>query len=108
MANEKPNGTAPDLHQRVESQAARKLKARRKPNRGVWAGVRMFGMVGWSVAVPALAGAAFGIWLDDRFPGRQSWTLTFLLIGIIAGCLNAWYWVQRESRAIHKDIEDDN
>jgi ATP synthase protein I len=58
----------------------------------------MFGLVGWSVAVPTVAGLALGIWLDARFPGRASWTLTFLVVGVALGCLNAWYWVKQESR----------
>lgn len=79
---------------------ARKLKARRdrNQNRRVWFGLGMFGLVGWSVAIPTLVGIAVGVWIDVRFPSRVSWTLTLLFIGIMLGCLNAWYWVQRESR----------
>ena len=29
---------------------------------------------------------------------RISWTLTLLIIGVVLGSLNAWYWVKRESR----------
>jgi ATP synthase protein I len=36
--------------------------------------------------------------LDKTSPGRFSWTLMCLLIGVIVGCLNAWYWVNRESK----------
>jgi ATP synthase protein I len=57
----------------------------------------MFGLVGWSVAIPTLLGIALGLWLDARWPGRVSRTLTFLIIGVILGCLNAWYWVKQES-----------
>jgi ATP synthase protein I len=57
----------------------------------------MFGLVGWSVTIPTLAGIALGAWLDHRYPGQVSWTLTFLVIGVAVGCLNAWYWVQQES-----------
>ena len=58
----------------------------------------MFGLVGWSVAIPTLLGVALGLWLDARFPGRPSWTLTFLIIGAALGCLNAWYWIKQESQ----------
>jgi ATP synthase protein I len=58
----------------------------------------MFGLVGWAVALPTVAGVALGVWLDHRFPSRASWTLTFLLVGVLLGSLNAWFWVQRESR----------
>ncbi len=57
----------------------------------------MFGLVGWSVAIPTLIGIAVGVWLDRRWPGQVSWTLTFLIIGVALGCLNAWYWVKQES-----------
>lgn len=88
------------LHDEVEGQARRKLTARREGDRGVWFGLGMFGLVGWSVAVPTLVGIAIGLFLDGRVPGpgRVSWTLTGLAVGIVVGCLNAWYWVERESR----------
>lgn len=56
----------------------------------------MMGLVGWSVVVPTLLGAALGIWLDKRFTGSASWTLSLLIIGLLLGCANAWYWVQKE------------
>lgn len=81
----------------VGRKAARKLRARREGRRAVWFGLGMFGLVGWAVALPTVAGAALGLWLDARFPSRVSWTLTFLLAGAVLGTLNAWYWVRRES-----------
>ena len=65
----------------------------------------MMGLIGWSVAVPTLMGAAFGIWLDKRYPGIHSWTLTWLIIGLFIGCLNAWHWVAREDREMRKNRE---
>lgn len=59
-------------------------------------GLGMFGMVGWSVAVPTLLGVALGIWLDKTFPQSFSWTLTGLILGLIAGCVIAWNWVIKE------------
>jgi ATP synthase protein I len=58
----------------------------------------MFGLVGWSVAIPTLLGVALGWWLDDVWPQDFSWTLTFLIVGLGVGCLNAWFWVRQESR----------
>ena len=75
----------------------RKLKARREGDQSVWFGLGMFGLVGWSVAIPTLIGVAAGIWIDKTWTGPRSWTLMGLLIGVIVGCLNAWYWVKRES-----------
>ncbi len=82
----------------VEHRAQRKLRARRERDAGIWFSLGMFGLVGWSVAVPTLAATALGIWIDKTWPSRVSWTLTLLLLGIVVGCFNAWYWVRRESR----------
>lgn len=85
-----------ELGDELGRKAARKLKARREGDRGIWFGLGMMGLVGWSVAVPTVLGIAVGVWLDHRTGGTISWTLTGLLVGVAAGCLNAWYWVQRE------------
>ena len=87
-----------ELIRRVGEKEARKIKARKEKDRSVWFGLGMFGLVGWSVAIPTLIGIAVGIWIDTTWPGPYSWTLMFLFIGVIVGCLNAWYWVKRESR----------
>lgn len=84
----------------IGRKAERKLKARGERHRDVWFGLGMFGLVGWSVAVPTVLGIALGLWFDSRFPSDISWTITFLFIGIVLGCLNAWYWVKKES---HRD-----
>lgn len=89
----------------VGAKETRKLKAQRKVTQTVWSGLGMMGLVGWSVAVPTLLGAALGIWLDKRYPGIHSWTLTLLIIGLTIGCLNAWHWVAREDREIQQDRE---
>ena len=94
--------------QMVGSKEKRKLSEHHKSRRGVLFGLGMFGLVGWSIVVPTLLGAFLGIWLDRHFPGKQSWTLTLLLIGLIVGCVSAWHWLSREERDIHKDEEDKN
>ena len=63
----------------VGAKAARKLKARRNPTQGVWFGLGMMGLIGWSVVVPTLLGVAFGVYLDHRHPGSHSWTLMLLV-----------------------------
>ena len=60
----------PTFAQQVGAKAARKLKARRNSTQGVWLGLGMMGLVGWSVVVPTLLGAALGIWLDKHHPGE--------------------------------------
>jgi ATP synthase protein I len=82
----------------VSEKAARKLRARREGDRGIWFGLGMMGLVGWSVTVPTVLGIAVGVWLDHRGTdaGDVSWTLTGLVVGVVLGCLNAWFWIQRE------------
>jgi ATP synthase protein I len=82
----------------VGNKEQRKIKARKEGDRSVWFGLGMFGLVGWSVAIPTLIGVAIGVWIDKRWPGPRSWTLMCLILGVIVGCVNAWYWVKRESR----------
>jgi len=85
------------LGKQVGHRAKRKQLAREQSKRAVWFGFGMFGLVGWSVAIPTIIGIAFGVWLDRKWPGEASWALTFLIIGITLGCLNAWYWIKQES-----------
>ena len=93
------------MSRRIEQMAKLKLKAQRE-NKGVWFGLGMFGMVGWSVAVPAVLGALLGLWLDKKHPVSFSWTLSFLIIGLVAGCLIAWYWVASEDKKMHQTDDE--
>lgn len=97
-----PASAKPPLGQTVGAKAARKLKARRNPAAGVWFGLGMMGLIGWSVAIPTLLGAALGLWLDQHYPGGRSWTLALLMAGLSIGCFNAWHWVTKEERAMHE------
>lgn len=94
-----PPEKAPEgLSKTVGQRARRKQKARAQTHRTAWFGLGMFGLVGWSIAIPTLSGIALGAWADRRWPGDPSWTLTFLIIGVALGCLNAWYWIKQESK----------
>lgn len=86
------------LGDEIGRHAERKRRARERDNRSAWFGLGMFGLIGWSVAIPTLIGIAVGIWCDRRWPGEISWTLTFLIIGIALGCFNAWHWIKQESK----------
>lgn len=92
------NASGTDSGRAIRDSAGRKLRARRAGRRGVWYGLGMFGLVGWAVAVPTVIGVALGLWIDARVEGTISWTLALLLAGVALGCLNAWFWVRRESR----------
>ncbi len=96
------------LSQEVEVKAARKLKARRNAGEGVWFGLGMMGLIGWSVVIPTLLGAALGIWLDRHYPGSHAWTLALLVAGLAIGCFNAWHWVTKEDKEMRDEREDND
>ena len=108
--NQRPGKT--EFSQQVGDMATRKLKAQRHVTKTVWSGLGMMGLVGWSVAMPTLLGAALGLWLDKNYPGEHSWTLALLAVGLGLGCFNAWRWIVKEDREIHQDEsenkEDEN
>jgi ATP synthase protein I len=82
----------------VAGKAARRERAAgRPPSILAWMGT--FGMIGWTIAVPAILGVFVGRWLDDELGGSVSWTLTLLLVGIVVGAAAAWSWMRREGGA---------
>jgi ATP synthase protein I len=89
----------------VRAQAVRKKKAMLGAPRSIWFGLGMSGLIGWSVTVPTLIGAALGVWVDNRYPSTFSWTLMLLLFGLIVGSLNAWHWVESERRDMREDAD---
>jgi len=92
--------------QKINVKEKRILKSQREKKESVWSGIGMFGMVGWSVAIPTLLGAALGIWLDKIYVKSFSWTLTFLLLGLVGGCFIAWNWISKEHKNMNNDKEE--
>lgn len=88
----------PDMTAKIGAKEQRKLKARQNARQTIWFGLGMFGMVGWSVAIPTVMGIAIGAWLDRTFQDEISWTLTGLFTGVIIGGIMAWSWVNQEGR----------
>jgi len=101
----KPSKNEPTFAQQVGAKATRKRRSQRNLTPGVWLGLGMMGLIGWSVVVPTLLGAAIGIWLDKHYPGKLSWTLALLVAGLALGCLNAWLWVVKEEKAMREEQE---
>ena len=92
-----------EFSRQVGDQETRKLKARRQAIKSIWFGFGMFGIIGWSVAVPTLLGALLGLKLDKRCPSAHSWTLTLIVVGLVIGSLNAWYWMAAQTKEMQAD-----
>ncbi|NTW53956.1 MAG: F0F1 ATP synthase subunit [Chlorobaculum sp.] len=101
--NGKLSANGKPLDERIGERELRKIDARKAVTRSIWEGFAMFGIIGWSVAIPTLTGVAIGVWLDGNYPSRHSWTLTMIVIGLVIGCLSAWRWVSEEHRNIDKE-----
>ena len=94
-SKERRQSIAEGFTKRIAMREALKIRARRQSDQTIWFGLGVFGVVGWSVAIPALIGVALGLWIDRVWPSRFSWTLMLLIGGVMLGCLNAWYWVKK-------------
>jgi ATP synthase protein I len=103
----KTSDTGSTLAGQIGAKASRKIRAR-KSMQGVWFGLGMMGLIGWSVVVPTLLGAALGLWLDRHHPGKHAWTLALMVAGLAIGCANAWYWVAQQDAAMRAEPDDDD
>lgn len=93
--------------QLIGDKANRKMAAQRD-RKSALSGLGLFGLIGWSVTVPALLGILLGVWLDKHVKQNFSWTLSLLLAGLMFGCFIAWNWLQKENQDIHKKSEDEH
>ncbi|MCA9506998.1 MAG: AtpZ/AtpI family protein [Myxococcales bacterium] len=105
--SDKDNKGESEFSKKIQASSKRKLRAKKHSKNVVWFGLGMMGIIGWSIAIPTLIGAFIGIWLDNKYPTKHSWTLTLLVVGLVFGCFNAWHWVKREEKEITKEEKDD-
>lgn len=84
-----------DFHGRISRREDLKIRGIKEGKDAFWFGLGTFGVVGWSVVIPTLVGIAIGLWIDNNWPSRFSWTLMLLIGGVMIGCVNAWYWVKK-------------
>ncbi|HSZ24786.1 MAG TPA: AtpZ/AtpI family protein [Cytophagaceae bacterium] len=87
----------------VKEKEERKLKVQKEQKRSPWNGFGLFGIIGWSIVTPIMAGVSIGIWLDKSYPQTFSWTLTLLMTGLITGCTAAWHWIKKEEQDMYKN-----
>jgi ATP synthase protein I len=82
----------------IEKSAVKRLEAKKQKD-SFWHWASMIGMGGWLFALPVVAGAYFGRYLDRSRADGTSWTMTFILLGIAAGIFNIWqFLIRREDQ----------
>ena len=79
---------------RIEK-SVRDLLSARGERGEFWHYATVIGMGGWLFALPVVAGAYLGRFIDTRFTSGTSWTVTGIFIGIAAGMYNLWYFLFR-------------
>ncbi len=85
-----------ELLQEIKKQSKSKIKSEKEGSE-IMFGIGLFGIVGWSIAIPTLLGIALGIYLDKKYSQKFSWTITLLFVGVIMGSFNAWRWIKEKS-----------
>lgn len=88
----------------IQRSAARMKHARSAPRVSPLRGLGVFGIIGWSVAVPTVGGAFLGLWLNRVAPQTFSWPIALILGGATVGVVIAWNWVSREATDHNEQI----
>ncbi|MEQ6888997.1 AtpZ/AtpI family protein [Halomonas sp. CS7] len=91
----------------IGRRARRREKARDDPGSSPLRGLGVFGMIGWSIAVPTVGGAFLGLWLDRHLPQAFNWTLALILGGVALGSFIAWAWASKEANDNGSEHDDD-
>ena len=91
----KPPANDEDFSRKIEK-AAEELKKARREKSGFLFYASRIGIGGWLLALPIVAGAYLGNYLDREFAMGVSWSLTFIILGTAAGVFNVWYFLYRE------------
>lgn len=84
-----------DFSRRIDKHV-RDLLAARGEQGGFWRYATVIGVGGWLFALPVVAGAYLGRFLDRKAAGGTSWTVTCILLGVAAGAYNLWYFLFRK------------
>ena len=86
----------PDAQRSLERDVGR-LERREPSAASFWRSLSVLGTVGWSIALPAAAGAWLGHRLDLQLESGVRFTLMLLVAGVMLGSVVAWR-VVREHR----------
>ena len=94
--NQTTRGGRPDAGRALERDVDR-LGRRESSAQAFWHSLSVLGTVGWSIALPAAAGAWLGHRIDLRAGSGVRFTLMLLVAGVMLGSVVAWR-VVREHR----------
>lgn len=78
--------------------AQERIERGRAQKNGILSSIAILGVVGWSVTLPTVLGVVLGVWIDKRWPGRFSWALTLMMLGLAIGCTSAWFRIKGDRR----------
>lgn len=95
MKNEadKEDTSATAIRQRAERM--QKSRDEKTPKYSSLSGLGVFGVIGWSIAIPTVAGAFLGMWLNRVAPQDFSWPIALILGGVVIGAIGAWRWIDK-------------
>ncbi len=83
------------LSREIEKSARELIKGRKEKT--FWHYASILSVGGWLFALPVVAGAYLGKFLDRKLAGGISWTLTCIILGLALGMYNVWYFYIRRS-----------
>lgn len=95
MDKKKPS-VEEELLETIKKDSIKKMKSQEEGSE-IMFGLGLFGIVGWSIALPTVLGIALGVFLDKKFNQSFSWTITLLFAGVIMGSYNAWRWIKEKT-----------
>lgn len=89
----KEDASAAAIRQRTERM--QKSRDDNEPKYSSLSGLGVFGVIGWSIAIPTVAGAFLGMWLNKVAPQNFSWPIALILGGVVIGAIGAWRWIEK-------------
>ncbi|WP_205342367.1 AtpZ/AtpI family protein [Denitrificimonas caeni] len=84
-----------DTSEAIRRRAERMQQTRNQPTYSPLSGLGVFGVIGWSIAIPTVAGAFLGAWLNRVAPQSFSWPIALILGGVVVGAMVAWSWIDK-------------
>ena len=82
------------LKSEIEKDVERLERAKRE-KRTLMAQTVYLGTLGLMLALPIVAGAYLGSWLDDRLKGYSvSWTISLIMVGVFMGAASVYLFVK--------------